>query len=299
MKSILVTGGTVFVSRYTAAYFRDKGWQVYVLNRNTKPQEEGVTLIEADRHDLGDRLRGIHFDAVADVTAYNAEDVNDLLDALGSFGTYVMISSSAVYPDTGVQPFAESSPIGPNAVWGAYGTDKIAAEEALHSCVPDSYILRPPYIYGPMNNVYREAFVFDCMMAERAFRVPETDLPLQFLHVKDLCRMMEALIEKRPEQRVWNVGNPETVTAAAWAEMCYAAAGKPCELIRVPDDVNVRSYFCFHPYAYELDVTAQKAILPETIPLQEGLRDAFAWYQAHAAELKRKPYIEYMDQNGL
>ena len=49
-----------------------------------------------------------------------------------------------------------------NIFWGTYGTDKIAAEKALLERMKDAYILRPPYLYGPMNNVYREAFVFDC-----------------------------------------------------------------------------------------------------------------------------------------
>ena len=99
MKTMLVTGGTVFVSRYMAEYFVRRGWQVTVLNRNTRPQSDGVTLIEADRHELGDKLRGMHFDAVLDVTAYTAQDVNDLLDALGSCDDYVMISSSAEQPE--------------------------------------------------------------------------------------------------------------------------------------------------------------------------------------------------------
>lgn len=110
MKRILVTGGTTFVSRYTARYFLERGYEVYVLNRNTKPQEEGVRLIEGDRHSLGSRLKGFSFDVVADVTAYDAPDVTDLLDALGPFGQYIMISSSAVYPDTGTQPFREEAP---------------------------------------------------------------------------------------------------------------------------------------------------------------------------------------------
>lgn len=42
MRNILVTGGTVFVSRYIAEYFVEKGNHVYVLNRNSKPQSEGV-----------------------------------------------------------------------------------------------------------------------------------------------------------------------------------------------------------------------------------------------------------------
>ena len=86
MKKMLITGGTVFVSRFAAEYFAEK-YDVYVLNRNTKKQCENVTLIEADRHDLRDQLRSIYFDVVLDVTAYDSQDINDLLDALGSFGS--------------------------------------------------------------------------------------------------------------------------------------------------------------------------------------------------------------------
>ena len=59
MKKILVTGGTVFVSRYIAEYYVTKGYDVYVLNRNTKEQSKGVTLIEADRHNLGETFANI------------------------------------------------------------------------------------------------------------------------------------------------------------------------------------------------------------------------------------------------
>ena len=52
MNKILVTGGTIFVSRYIAEYYVAKGCEVYVLNRNSKEQSQGVTLIEADRHNL-------------------------------------------------------------------------------------------------------------------------------------------------------------------------------------------------------------------------------------------------------
>ena len=45
MKKILVTGGTVFVSRYIAEYYVTKGYDVYVLNRNTKEQSKGVILV--------------------------------------------------------------------------------------------------------------------------------------------------------------------------------------------------------------------------------------------------------------
>ena len=99
MKKILVTGGTTFVSKYVAKYFVDADNEVYVLNRNSKSQVQGVHLIEGDRHHLGSTLKDKYFDVVADITAYDKSDIIDLYDSTGSFGQYIMISSSAVYPE--------------------------------------------------------------------------------------------------------------------------------------------------------------------------------------------------------
>ena len=196
MKKILVTGGTTFVSKYAAEYFVAAGYEVYVLNRNTKSQVKGVKLIEGDRHNLNGILKDLSFDVVADITAYNEKDIVDFVNELGSYEQYIMISSSAVYPEYGAQPFLEESEKSANKFGGAYGTDKIAAEKALLEKVKDAYILRPPYLYGPMNNVYREAFVFDCALADRKFYLPKDgEMKLQFFHVKDLCKFMEVIIE--------------------------------------------------------------------------------------------------------
>ena len=43
MKKVLVTGGTVFVSRYLAEYYIAKGYEVYVLNRNHREQSVSYT----------------------------------------------------------------------------------------------------------------------------------------------------------------------------------------------------------------------------------------------------------------
>ena len=297
MKTILVTGGTVFVSRYAAEYFQRRGWQVSVLNRGIRQQVEGVELIRADRHALGEKLRQRHFDAVLDVTAYTAEDVNALLDALGSYGQYVLISSSAVYPETETQPFREDASIGPNVHWGRYGTDKIAAEQALHARDAGAYILRPPYLYGPGNNVYREAFVFDCALADRAFFLPrDGQMQLHFLHVDDLCRFAELLLETRPARSIFNVGNPETVSIRDWVTACYAACGKAPDLVPVSAEVEQRQYFPFYNYEYALDVSAQCALMGEFIPLQQGLTEALAWYRQHGEDVRRKPLLEYIDR---
>lgn len=298
MKSILVTGGTVFVSRYVAEYYVKCGYQVYVLNRNHNPQSEGVTLIEGDRNNLRNILHDYHFDVVLDITAYTETDINSLLDALRSFDEYVMISSSAVYPETGVQPFREESLLGENKFWGKYGTDKIGAEEALLKRVPGAYILRPPYLYGPMNNVYREAFVFDCATSNRKFYIPgDGEMKLQFFHVKDLCRFIDVILNQKPQQHIFNVGNRDAVSVRDWVELCYQAAGKKATLVPVYQECEQRNYFSFYNYEYYLDVTGQYELMPDTEPMETGLRDAFEWYRDNGDELVRKPYINFIENH--
>lgn len=298
MKRMLVTGGTTFVSKYVAEYFVNAGYEVFVLNRNSKPQVQGVKLIQGDRHNLGGVLKDTFFDVVADITAYNDKDIIDFVKELGSFDQYIMISSSAVYPEYGVQPFLEESEKSENKFWGSYGTDKIAAEKALLERVKDAYILRPPYLYGPMNNVYREAFVFDCAMADRKFYLPQDgSMKLQFFHVKDLCRLMEVIIKEKPEEHILNVGNVETVSIKDWVTKCYESLGKIPEFVNVYEEIEQRNYFSFYNYEYYLDVSRQSKIYPETTSLEDGLRDSVKWYLKHSAEVNKKPYFEYINEN--
>ena len=122
-------------------------------------------------------------------------------------------------------------------------------------------------------------------------------MPLQFFHVRDLCRLMERLLLAPPAQRILNAGNPQTVTIRQWVEACYAVLGKtPC-FVPVAQSVPQRSYFPFLNYAYRLDVTRQQALLPDLIPLEEGLAQSCAWYREHRSLVRVKPLLAYIDHN--
>lgn len=297
MKKMLITGGTVFVSRYAAEYF-SKQYDVYVLNRNTKPQCSGVTLLEADRHDLSGKLRNFHFDVVLDITAYNKQDIEDLLNGLGSFDDYIFISSSAVYPETNPQPFAEEGNTSVNQYWGGYGTNKIEAEKVLLSRVPKAYILRPPYLYGPMNNVYREAFVFDCARQAMPFYLPgKGSMKLQFFHIRDLCRFIEIILLEHPEQHTFNVGNAESVSIKQWATICYEAAKCSVSFVEVSKKIEQRQYFPFYDYEYALDVSKMKMYMKDTIDLRQGIQECYDWYIKNENMVIKKPYLSFIEQN--
>lgn len=295
---ILITGGTVFVSRYTAEHFVKKGHEVYVLNRNTRPQSDGVNLINCDRHNLGNRLKNIYFDIVIDVTAYTATDVRDLINSLGNFGQYIMISSSAVYPETLSQPFNEEQECGFNIHWESYGTGKIDAEKYLLTKIPDVYIIRPPYLYGKMNNLYRESFVFECAEKNLPFFLPENQkMKLQFFDVEDLCIFIEKLIEIKPQNHIFNVGNPDVINVNEWVRLCYSILGKVPEIRYVPSEITQRLYFPFRNYEYILDVTRQTEILSDVNPLETGLKQSYDWYSNNRELIVRKDYLQYIKNN--
>ena len=116
--------------------------------------------------------------------------------------------------------------------------------------------------------------------------------------MRDLCRFVEILLEKHPERKVFNVGNPETVTVKEWAELCYRIAGKTPRFVSVDRSVFQRNYFCFHDYEYVLDVSRQSALMPDTMPLEQGLREEFEWFRDNPDSVyRRNPYMEYIDSN--
>lgn len=298
MQKILITGGSVFVSKFAAEWFAARDYEVYVLNRGRHEQPAGAKVICADRHALGNCLKKYSFDAVLDITAYDEEDIRDLLAGAGEIGDYIFISSSAVYPETLPQPFCEEEPVGENAVWGEYGRNKIKAEQFLLHNRPDAYILRPPYLYGPMQNLYRESFVFDCAMQGRAFYIPgDGRMPLQFFHVEDLCKVMEQILLTHPKEHIMNVGNSEIVDINQFVQICYEIVGQSLNTVHVKDHENWRDFFCFYNYGYVLNLEKQNRILPVQKDLRQGLLESFVWYKEHQENVAKREYIKFIDEH--
>ena len=105
-------------------------------------------------------------------------------------------------------------------------------------------------------------------------------------------------MEQQPEQRIYNVGNAQTVTAKEWVELCYAVVGEKPVFVPVEETAHdSRSYFPFRPYAYRLDITQQNTILETVKSLETGLREAREWYRTHPNEVNKKPYFDYIAEN--
>ena len=82
-----------------------------------------------------------------------------------------------------------------------------------------------------MNDIYREAFVFDCALAGRKFYLPrDGKMKLQFFHVQDLCRLMDAVLNARPARHIFNAGNKDTISVRDLGGALLKIAGKQAEL---------------------------------------------------------------------
>ena len=117
-------------------------------------------------------------------------------------------------------------------------------------------------------------------------------------NVSDLCRFVEILIDKHPESHIFNVGNKDVVTVKEWVKLCYKAAGKTAEFVGISKDIPQRDYFCFYDYEYVLDISKQNELMPDTVSLEQGLKEEFEWYRNNLDSVyNRKPYIEYIKNN--
>ncbi len=221
---ILVFGGTQFVSSHIAKRLVKDGYNVTTLTRgNTKGlHEDKVKELYADRHnetELKEVLGNIDFDYVIDVSGYTLSDIEKSYSVLKNKGIkgYVFISSSAVYKESDVFPIREDFPVGENKFWGKYGTDKLEAEKFLIEKNKQEgfpvVILRPPYIYGEGNNIYREAFIFDRLRENQPVIMPHNGKTVvQFIHIEDLYKTIEEIIKSNITGKIYNVGNYEAIT---------------------------------------------------------------------------------------
>ena len=125
----------------------------------------------------------------------------------------------------------------------------------------------------------------------------DVGVQLQFFHFRVLCRFMELLLEKHPQQHIFNVGNEESTDVRSWVEVCYGTLGKTPELRYVTDDIPQRSYFPFYDYEYKLDVSEQMKLMPDTVPFDTGIAESYEWYAHNRELIVRKPLNEFISKN--
>ena len=306
--NVLVIGGTMFIGRLLVHELLKAGHEVTVLHR--KPKHDfgrRVGNLRADRNDakslktaLGGRQFDVVFDNVYDwehgTTGAQVEATARLL-ATDRLHRYVYVSSVAAYGD-GLNHH-EGDALAPDDHRDSYVRNKAMAERALFRMHQrdrfPAVTLRPPYIYGPGNNFYREGFFWDRLRDKRPIIVPGDGRRLmQFVYVKDLVNaMLRAMDVPEAAGQAFNISNFRPISQLEMLESIGRAAGRPLHLVRLPRESIRRAggsalgphlYFAFYydlPPITMVVNKAQRVLKWKPVDFDDGVKETYRWWQRH------------------
>jgi nucleoside-diphosphate-sugar epimerase len=307
--NVLVIGGTLFIGRPLVSALLKQGHRVTILHRSqTHPFGKSVASLSADRNDAGavrSALMGKRFDAVFDNVydwerGTSAAQVLATARACGDVQRYVFMSSVAAYGD-GLSHH-EDDLLAPDDHPSLYVRQKAMSERALFEFHElrgfPAVTLRPPFIYGPGNPFYREAFFWDRLRKHRPIVIPgDGSRQMQFIYVHDLvAACLRTLETETAIGQAFNVAHAKPVTQLKLVRGLAAAAGTKPVLVRVPREIIERlgagpmvapfyfgEYFDLPPIT--MTVQKMRRLLRITpTPFPAGLKETFRWYrrQKHA-----------------
>jgi nucleoside-diphosphate-sugar epimerase len=304
---VLVIGGTLFIGRQLVPALLKAGHEVAIVHR--KPGHDlgkKVREIIADRNDtesFKEAVRGHRFDIIFD-NVYDwhrgttAAQVEATARAFSDhLCRYIFMSSVAAYGD-GLNHH-EGDALAPDNHPDPYVRNKAMSERVLfrmHQRTGFPVVtMRPPYIYGPGNPYYREAFFWDRLRDGRKIVLPGDGRRLmQFVHVRDVVEAcMRTIDEPAAVGHAFNVANPRPITQLEVVQVLAHVAGKQPQVVRIPRQtimqmgghpMGPRLYFGVYfdmPPITEVITKAQRILKFKPVDFAEGLKEVYRWYLRH------------------
>ena len=301
---VLFIGGTGFISTAVSRQAIAKGFELYLLNRGSRPaQLPGCHSLTADIHnpeDVRTALQDLKFDVVVDWIAYTPEDIErDLALFRGRVKQYVFISSASAYQKPPAHYLiTESTPLH-NPYW-EYSRNKIACEERLMHAYRDEgfpvTIVRPSLTYDP--NFPIAIGGWGCYtLADRLKR----GLPIivhgdgsslwVVTHAEDFGRGFLGLLGNgRALGHAFHITSDEVLTWDQIYQTIAEALGVEAKIVHIPSDFIARvapqlgaSLLGDKTWSAVFDNSKIKAFVPgfqAAIPFREGIRRTLAWFAA-------------------
>lgn len=304
--TVLILGGTGFVSGGIAAQLVEEGHQVTLLTRGRRPLPAGCRSLLADRSSpdaLQEALMGRTFDLAIDCLCFTPADAESAIRALsGRIGRYVMISTDFVYgPEAGL-PMDEASPRGG---MNPYGLRKTLAEDCMiEACGADGFpvtVLRPPHVMGAGGYLgvgslhLREPGLPGRMeRGEPLFLLDTGNLLVQPVYHRDIGRACLAVAGREATLgRAYNCAGPEAVTTRQYHDAIAATLGVEPNYISVPSEWLAvacpdRLPFCRHRTYSMTALQADSGYRPET-GLLHCIFEMVDWLQSSAPSSAGEP----------
>lgn len=186
--------------------------------------------------------------------------------------------------------------------------DKIPVERLVlgDSALPGT-VLRLPAVYGPGDKQHRTYNYLKRMDDGRpAILLPDSAAGWRWTrgYVEDIAHAIAlAVTDDRAAGRVYNVGEPETLTEAEWVRAIGVAAGWRGDVLAVPPDQLPES-LAFDGNTSQDFLTDSSRIrrelgYAELLPRDEALRRTVAWERAHPPSTHPPAAFDYATEDQV
>lgn len=311
--NILIIGGTIFLGRHIVEAAVKGGHTVTIFHRGKHNPHlfPEVEKLHGDRRSNVSALRGRTWDAVIDTCGYVRQDVRTVGAALkDATDHYTYVSSISVYNDMSPRTITEDAEVGTpedpdtEEVTGAtYGPLKALCERTAEEYFPGkTCVVRPGLIVGPDDLTNRFAYWPRRVARGGEVLAPgDPAQPVQFIDVRDLAAWILLAAEQR-HTGIFNATGPDTtVTMEQFLEQCRTTLNTNARYTWVDDSFLLEhnvSPFTELPLWVPADsagihmVDCSRAIDAglRFRPMEEIIRDTYAWDQANADIAARSPY---------
>jgi nucleoside-diphosphate-sugar epimerase len=311
---VLFIGGTGTISAACADLARERGIDLWLLNRGQRPGSAATAqCITADIRDPAAAraaLDGRRFDVVVDFIAYTAAHVEADLDLFrGRCGQYVFISSASAYRKPPTRWPIDESCVLANPFW-QYSRDKIAAEERLvRAFREDAFpitIVRPSHTYDRARlPIFGGWTVVERMRRGAPVVVHGDGTSLWTLtHARDFARGLVGLLgNQRALGEAVHITSDEVLTWDGIHRVIAQAAGAPePRLVHAPAEVIARfdarwgeSLVGDKAHCLVFDNRKIRGLVPDfaaPTPYAHGAAEIIAWHDADAARRRVDPVVD-------
>jgi dTDP-glucose 4,6-dehydratase len=316
MKSILITGAAGFLGSHLCDRFIKDGFRVLgmdnLITGNLKNIEHlfGHPNFEFVKHDVskyihvpGELHYILHFASPASPIDYLKIPIQTL--KVGSLGIHnclglarakgarlLIASTSEVYGDPTVHPQPESywgnvNPVGPRGVYDEAKRFQEAMTMAYHTYHGlETRIVRIFNTYGPRMRLndgrVLPAFIGQALRGEDLTIFGDGSQTRSFCYVDDLIEGIVRLLFSDHAEPV-NIGNPDEITIAQFAEEIIALTGTTQKVIYKDLPVD-------DPKQRQPDITKARALLnwEPKIDRAEGLKRTYAYFKSLTEEELRQ-----------
>lgn len=335
---VLIIGGTRFIGPEVVKRLFARGHEVTLFHRGKSQADLPAEIIHilGDRNNLADfqnEFKKVQPDVVLDmipITEQHAQSVADICTGIAT--RIVAISSQDVYRAYGILigkeegqenvPLREDAALrqktfpyrldkprssdDPQKILDDY--DKILVEKVYmgNAKLPGT-ILRLPMVYGPGDYQHRLFEYLKRMDDKRPAIVLEKGTAEWRWTSGYVVNVAEAIVlavtDNRATNRIYNVGEPETLTTAEWVKKIGRIAGWHGDVLVVPQDKLPQQMMPSFNAAQQLvaDTTRIREELgySETISQDEALRRTIDWERSNPPAKISPEQFDYVAEDKI